>query len=56
MFTHQYHILNIIDLYRCDSSSGRRSPHIKDNIKKSNGIVHPGNTPRLLMLVLSKLF
>jgi len=38
-------------LYRCDSSSGRRSPHTKDNIKKSNGNVHPGNTSRILMLV-----
>ncbi|XP_060873479.1 serine/arginine repetitive matrix protein 1-like isoform X4 [Metopolophium dirhodum] len=37
----------------CDSSSGRRSPHIKDNIKKSNGIVHPGNTPRILMRVVN---
>jgi len=34
-------------LYRCDSSSGTRSPHTKDNIKKSNGNVHSGNTPRI---------
>jgi len=37
-------------MYRCDSTSGRRSPHTKDNIKKSNGNVHPGNSSNRMLV------
>ncbi|KAF0766245.1 serine/arginine repetitive matrix protein 1-like isoform X1, partial [Aphis craccivora] len=39
----------------CDSTSGRRSPHTKDNIKKSNGNVHPGNSSNRMSIVNSPI-
>ncbi|KAL5236230.1 hypothetical protein ACI65C_003640 [Semiaphis heraclei] len=39
----------------CDSSSGTRSSHTKDNSKKSNGNAHPGNTSRLMRVVNSPI-